>query len=164
AHGDRIVDIRGAAVEPLDNMVDLTIHRRHGAARRLAAAVAGQDGPALGRGEQAFGPVLNEDVVVAIPDLTHEFTVAGLLFGMTGMEGPNADGFGDVLGPGRWWMAAGMRGVFAHGGVGFSGIGLARNWWEDAGGAGWSSSRFGQSSNPEGFVGGLNVLDDHQLR
>jgi len=77
AHGDRIVDIRGAAVEPLDNMVDLTIHRRHGAARRLAAAVAGQDGPALGWGEQAFGPVLNEDVVVAIPDLTHEFTVAG---------------------------------------------------------------------------------------
>ena len=49
--GDGVVDVGGATVEPFDNMVNLTIHCRHRAAWRLAAAVAGQDGPALGWGE-----------------------------------------------------------------------------------------------------------------
>src|SRR5690625_5164531 len=83
---------------------------------------------------------------------------------MAGVEGPDVDRLGHILGP-RWWRSsAGMGGVLTHGGAGIIRIRLARHGWEDAGGAGWSSHRFREGANPEGFVGGLDILDNHQLR
>ena len=48
AHGDGVVDVGGATVEPFDDVVELAIHCRDGAPGGLAAPVAGEDGPALG--------------------------------------------------------------------------------------------------------------------
>ena len=58
ADGDGVINVGGTTVEPFDNVVDLAVHGWHGAAGGLAALVAGEDGFALCRGEEAFGPVL----------------------------------------------------------------------------------------------------------
>src|SRR5699024_10514032 len=47
-----------AAGEPVFDVVDIAEHRRGGAAWGLASTVSGQDGSALGDGEQAFGTFL----------------------------------------------------------------------------------------------------------
>lgn len=58
AQGDRVIDVGGTVIVPFDEVVNLAIDRRDSASWSLAAAVAGQDGPALGWCEEPVGAVL----------------------------------------------------------------------------------------------------------
>jgi len=58
AEGHGIIHAGVAAGEPVFDVVDIAEHRRGGAAWGLASTVSGQDGTALGDGEQAFGTFL----------------------------------------------------------------------------------------------------------
>src|SRR5699024_7369536 len=72
---DGIGFIRQAVVGPFFAVVALAVGGLDGAARGLAAFVAGEDCPALGCGEEPFGAVFVEYDVVAVPDLADEIDI-----------------------------------------------------------------------------------------
>lgn len=73
--GDGIGFVRQAVVGPFFAVVALAVGGLDGAARGLAAFIAGEDGPTLGCGEESFGAVFVEYDVVAVPDLADQIDV-----------------------------------------------------------------------------------------
>src|SRR5699024_5270712 len=110
-------------------------------------------------GEEPFGAVFVEYDVVAVPDLADQIDVTQPGLDTGGMDGSDIDDARLIRGPGH--------------GVGVAGkptLRIIRGswvwrvwWWQDAGGAGGASHRRRYRREPQGVVGGLDILDHHEF-